>query len=314
MKRTNSNKYIMALFAISLMFVAGCKDKDAPVHRQDKTETEQKNNALLHAKDLPKATNKTLQDWLGGMKLPNPKKYPKRYQQILAGFTRHSMLLRAAKRENYQNHVAVRKITERAMVRIYLQESLFKLLKKIEPSTEELKTYYKTHIRKFMRPEMRKISQIFIRCKDEDTTAVNCRNKIVKLRKRAASESFYKLAQKHSEDPISRYRGGVLGFLLDPKHNRKQLFNVEAQVVKSAFQIKKEGTLSPPIKGEKGVFLIRLDKILPQRLVPFQRQKSRVKAFYMRERRKEIRTNFFKRLEKAHKAHIFPTKVAKKKT
>ncbi len=96
---------------------------------------------------------------------------------------------------------------------LYLLRIKRKLLPPLPPVTEkEAKEYYKKHLEEFSTPLLLRLSQIKVYYSDKN------RKKALKKIKKAQEQlkkgvPFEKVAEKFSEEPISRSRGGDIGFV-----------------------------------------------------------------------------------------------------
>ena len=90
--------------------------------------------------------------------------------------------------------------------------------------------------------------------KIEQLTAclAEARNKAMRL---PASESaFGSLAINYSDDQVSRYRGGDLGWLIEDAEKLRY----DRSMLEAAFALESPGAISPIIRGHDGVYLVRL--------------------------------------------------------
>ncbi len=96
---------------------------------------------------------------------------------------------------------------------LYLLRIKRELLPPLPPVTEkEAKEYYRKHIEEFSTPLLLRLSQIKVYYNDKN------REKAIQKIKKAQEElkkgiPFEKVAEKFSEEPISRSRGGDIGFV-----------------------------------------------------------------------------------------------------
>ncbi len=96
---------------------------------------------------------------------------------------------------------------------LYLLRIKRELLPPLPPITEkEAKEYYKKHIEEFSTPLLLRLSQIKVYFNEKN------RKKAIQKIKKAQEElkkgiPFWKVAEKFSEEPISRSRGGDIGFV-----------------------------------------------------------------------------------------------------
>ena len=96
---------------------------------------------------------------------------------------------------------------------LYLLRIKRKLLPPLPPVTEkEAKEYYKKHLEEFSTPLLLRLSQIKVYYSDKNRE--KARKKIQKAQEELKKGiPFEKVAEKFSEEPISRSRGGDIGFV-----------------------------------------------------------------------------------------------------
>ncbi len=96
---------------------------------------------------------------------------------------------------------------------LYVLRIKRKLLPPLPPVTEkEAKEYYKKHLEEFSTPLLLRLSQIKVYYSDKDRE--KARKKIQKAQEELKKGvPFEKVAEKFSEEPISRSRGGDIGFV-----------------------------------------------------------------------------------------------------
>ncbi len=108
---------------------------------------------------------------------------------------------------------------------LYLLRIKRELLPPLPPVTEkEAKEYYRKHIEEFSTPLLLRLSQIKVYYNDKN------REKAIQKIKKAQEElkkgiPFEKVAEKFSEEPISRSRGGDIGFVPSTSLGSKEVTN-----------------------------------------------------------------------------------------
>lgn len=175
----------------------------------------------------------------------------------------------------YESHKA--DFVEPEKVKIdYVVLSKKALEKNLKPTEADLKAYYEENKDGFIEPEKRRASHILIRV-DADTPKAKeeAKKKIEEiLAKVKAGEDFAALAKKYSQDPGSTKEGGDLGF-----------FNqgVMVKPFDDAVFSMKEGEVSGPIETEFGYHIIKLTKIQPKKVLPYEQVKEQVKSQWLQQ-------------------------------
>lgn len=168
----------------------------------------------------------------------------------------------------------------------YVLLSQAELAKKVKVTDQDLKNYYQGNKDQFTEPEQRQASHILIKV-DGKTTAKAALKKIKDIRaKIMAGDDFAKLATEYSQDPGSAKVGGDLGLF-------QQGMMVPA-FDKAVFSMKLN-EVSEPIKTAFGYHLIKLTKVEPKRIKPFDEVKADVEEQY---RKKQADKKYYSLLDK----------------
>ncbi|GAB6034056.1 SurA N-terminal domain-containing protein [Galenea microaerophila] len=175
----------------------------------------------------------------------------------------------------YQAHQA--DFVEPEKIKIdYVLLSKQALAKKLQPTEAELKAYYEENKDNFIEPEKRRASHILIRFKADTPEAKAEAKKQIEevLAKLKAGGDFAELAKKYSQDPGSAQAGGDLGF-----------FNqgVMVKPFDDAVFSMKEGEVRGPIETQFGYHIIKLTKIQPKKVLPYEAVKEQVKAEWLKQ-------------------------------
>lgn len=128
-------------------------------------------------------------------------------------------------------------------------------------SEEAIAAYYEAHALDFMAPELRKLRQIFLKGEESDALAQEFHQRLQE------GEDFSELAREHSQDELSRVRGGEVGWVAVedlPEDLGVLVFSLEP------------GKVSEPIKTERGNYLIDVQELEPSRLRPLEEVRDQV--------------------------------------
>lgn len=171
----------------------------------------------------------------------------------------------------------------------YLKEEV---LDKIDVTEDDMKLYYKAHQEEFATPEMVKARHILIRV---DKSASEEEKKKARekaedlLKKIKAGEDFVKLAGEFSEDPVTKARGGDVGFF--PKGRMVPEFE------KVVFSLKPD-EVSEVFETSYGFHIAKVEEKKESAVAPFDKVKDKVKEKVLDEFKKTRISDF---LEKALK-------------
>lgn len=128
-------------------------------------------------------------------------------------------------------------------------------------SEEAVAEYYEARALDFMAPELRKLRQIFLKGPESNEQAQALHERLQE------GEDFAELAQAHSQDELSRSRGGQIGWVAEedlPEDLAALVFSLEP------------GKVSEPIETERGVYLLEVQELEPARLQPLEEVRDQV--------------------------------------
>lgn len=128
-------------------------------------------------------------------------------------------------------------------------------------SEEAVAEYYEARALDFMAPELRKLRQIFLKGSESDEQAQALYKRLQE------GEDFAELAQEHSQDELSRSRGGQIGWVAEedlPEDLAALVFSLEP------------GKVSEPIKTERGIYLLDVQELEPARLQSLEEVRDQV--------------------------------------
>jgi peptidyl-prolyl cis-trans isomerase C len=177
----------------------------------------------------------------------------------------------------------------------YLQKSL----PQIEVSEEEAKKYYESHKSEYKEPEKVKLRHILIYVPQnaDNKTKEKALNRARQIRAQLIKGAkFEELAKIHSDDMASREKGGDLGIL----RKGETLPEFEEKVFKL-----KPGEISQPILSPYGYHIVKVEKIIPEEILPFEKVKDQVKEDLKREKERIAMENMLKKLAEKYHPKIY---------
>ncbi len=143
----------------------------------------------------------------------------------------------------------------------YLELRLDRLDDAAPLSEEAIVAHYEARALDFMAPELRKLRQIFLKGPESDESAQAL------YRRLQDGEDFADLARAHSQDELSRERSGQIGWVAEgdlPEDLAALVFSLEP------------GTVSEPVKTERGVYLLEVQEREPARLQALEAVRDQV--------------------------------------
>jgi len=179
----------------------------------------------------------------------------------------------------YQQHINEYQSVEQVSVE-YVELSLDALMADVEPTDEQVKTFYDENTELYSIKERRKISHILF-AKTKDTTEEQALAKAQAAEARLAKESFSDLAKVLSDDSLTAKSGGDLGLF--------EVGVMEPAFEEAAAQLKL-GEISKPVKSAFGYHLITVTELVPAETKAFEVVK---KQAYESVQRTEAETIFY---------------------
>lgn len=163
--------------------------------------------------------------------------------------------------------LSLRELVAQARMELQLEKMV---ADKVKVTDQEVAAYYQANRAKFRQPERMLISHIAVEKKEE---AERIRKEIV-----SGKMTFADAARKYSIDPYGRENGGLFGWIRrgnDP-------------IQQAAFQLKKDGDISPVVKGKKGWEIIRRDAYQSERIPPFEELQDTVRRLLTADRTQRL--------------------------
>ncbi len=181
-------------------------------------------------------------------------------------------------------HMNIASLKEKIQ-RTLLEDELMRqeIAPKVKVRDKTIKKYYDDNKARFTKPVMYRVSHILTTTlrpavKAEDKASQNKAARLTKMinteakekinliiKKIHAGENFSDLAKKYSEDKVSKESGGSLGEL----HPDSTIPEISAEMIKL-----NEGETSGIIQSEFGYHILKLEEIMPSRLIPFPETKT----------------------------------------
>lgn len=142
----------------------------------------------------------------------------------------------------------------------YVTLSLDDLRSRVEVSDDEVNTFYVENPANYTSIEVREIAHILFELNDQESETVRAEAESV-LARLNQGEDFASLANEFSDDTLSAEDGGNLGVL--------NIGDYDDAFESAAFAIETENGFSDVIETEFGFHIIKVSKLTPARLTPF---------------------------------------------
>ncbi len=228
-------------------------------------------------------------------------------QEFLDGLVQMQILAAEARTQKLDKERAVVLRLDDMTNSVLAQEYMKRELAKVPQVTDkDIENYYQAHKAEFVNPAQVKAQHILIKvdgkAKPEEIAAA--RAKVESIRKEiAAGGDFSKLAEKYSDDPGSKTRGGDLGFF-----TRERMVPEFSQ---AAFGMKRD-EVSQPVKTAFGFHLIKVTDTKPEKQLDLKEATPRIRAKLENARRKEAMDKEMERLKNKYNVKIMSGRDAAK--
>ncbi len=175
---------------------------------------------------------------------------PEKLNEFLQTHINEKVLYNEAVKRGIENREDIQEDIESYKKKLVTKTLGKEIFEEIELNQEEIKEYYDKNQEDYKRID---ISKIFIRFDvNEEDAKASALSKVELVSKRAnAGESFEELAIESSDDPISKKRGGKVGYI------NKGRFPEE--IDKEIFLLKK-GEITNPFEVQGGYLIIKANK------------------------------------------------------
>jgi parvulin-like peptidyl-prolyl isomerase len=211
-------------------------------------------------------------------------------------------------------HMNISSLKEKIQ-RTLLEDELMRqeIAPKVKVRDQTIKKYYDDNKVRFTKPVMYRVSHILTTTiktagKPEDKASQDKAARLTKminaeakekinliLKKIYAGENFSDLAKQFSEDNVSKESGGVLGEL----HPDSTIPEVSAEMIKL-----KEGETSGIIQSEFGYHILKLEEIIPSKLIPFSETKTDIMNLLLKLETHKLFTTYVEELGNQAKIEV----------
>ena len=179
---------------------------------------------------------------------------------------------------------------------------------------EETQKYYEDNKSRFTKPVLYRVNHIHLATvkpsgEAEDEASKKKAARLTKmineeakekinslLRKVKAGGNFAELAKEFSEDEASREQGGYLGDL----HPDSTIPEIGKEMLKL-----KEGETSGVIQSQFGYHILKLDEIIPSKLIPFEETKTDIMNLLLKKKTRELFTKYVEDLGNKADIRVF---------
>jgi len=227
---------------------------------------------------------------------------------LLDELIRHHLLVQEALAEGIADEPEFRAMVDRMLIQRLRDKRMAERLESLRPDDAAVAEYYEQNRAAFTRPARRQVAMIRV---DVPASANEAQRQEQRERAEAARAAalalpdsvmhFDSLAIDYSDDRSSRYRGGVVGWLVDHPERRYQWPDV---VLDAAFALDEPGRITPVIETDGAFYLVRLVAFEPGRIQPLEQVADGIRHRLMREQGRELESELFADIERRHEIRV----------
>jgi len=182
---------------------------------------------------------------------------------------------------------------ENLLIGQYKKHFLKPKIDTVDMTADEIQRYYSDNIQTYTQPAKARLAIIYmkIHSKMSDAKKQQIMDRMIEARNKAKQHvpgrGFGPLSVKYSEDQVSRYKGGDIGWLYE-----NQSYRWDDNIVKAGFALSNINDVSDIITTDKGLYIVKLLDRRPSTVTPFKKVKTRIRHKQLIDRKKQIEKNF----------------------
>jgi hypothetical protein len=221
---------------------------------------------------------------------------PERRQSLLEDMLYRRSVVAAARVEGMDADRDLRRLRDQHLVNHYYQNHLRPRQETLHIDQSEVEAFFHAHADEYVIPGRRRVALIRIDVPEDAPPEVRQerRARAEQARQRALELNgpvlhFGTLALEYSEDPGSRYRNGVIGWIGEQAPER---YRFDPIVVSVANRMDTPGDISPVLEGKNAYYLVRLVEYQPERTRALDELADGIRQRLMRERFQAVEQEF----------------------
>ncbi len=246
----------------------------------------------------------------------SPMLYRDRQQQegLLAELVERASLLEAAEKAGLADDPYVQEACDRAVINRFVKERLEKALAEAPLSDEEITAFYQAHQDEFAIPARYKPAIILLAAppdQQDETAWARLQKQAEEILQQANDlpeglTHWGDLARTYSQHRASRYQGGAMAWVNPLQKGHAALPDV---VLDALFALKTPGEIAPPIRTEKGLFLVRLQNYEPPRARGLDEVRQALAYRLRREKREQMKQAVLEKYLGAQAVQSWPERL-----
>lgn len=183
--------------------------------------------------------------------------------------------------------------TKNLFDQLLVEKYTYELVRGIDVSEDEIKEYYESHKKEFLKPERVEVSQILLNTEDK---AIEVLEKL----KEAQQEQFKEVARKESIG-VEASKGGKMGLF--------EMGELPFEMEKVVFSLK-EGELSRVVESSYGYHIFRLDRRYEPELVSLEEASSSIRVEILDQKIKQSILQHVEDLKRSMEWSFYPQNLS----
>lgn len=217
-------------------------------------------------------------------------------------------LMHAAEKVGLMQAPDVQRAISQIVSNRYLQDTLRQAQKEITVSDAEVEAFYAKNASEYRVPARKRAAMVKISVPSNADEAAwkaaeqRANEALAKAKKlKLSAPHFGDVAREYSDDPASRYRGGVIGWIAELRQDRYAWDKVVIEAVNS---LDAAGAFAGPLRGSDGVYLVRLVENQPRKERDLKELAAGIKQRLLQERVAASEKEFRSRLLREVKVQV----------
>lgn len=221
-------------------------------------------------------------------------------RMLLDDLVYRTALVKAADKAGLTEQPELRRTLDQLISNRYLQDTLREAQRELSVTDNDVQDYYKKRADEYVVPARKRIAMLKIAVPADAGEPVwkAAMARMQQARDEATAldlsvPHFGSIARDVSDDAASRYRGGVIGWIAEGRTDR---YTYDRAVIDAARALEKPGAVSDVLRGEGGVYLVRLVESEPRQTRGLDQLASGIRQRILQDRLAEAEHRFKQQL------------------
>ncbi len=218
-------------------------------------------------------------------------------QALLEEMVRREIVIAKALEAGYDRDPAYVAATERILISRFTEDRLHQSMAGITVTEAEVRQSFQQDRSTYSRPARVQGAMIFLEVKpgDDEARIAEIARQAEELRVLASefeeATHLGRLALEYSDDPATRYTGGVLPWMIQSRD-----YKWGRDVVDALFAIERVGGIAPIVRTSDGFYVLRLSAREDEKELPFDMYADGIRRRLIREKQDQARDGFYEQL------------------